>query len=202
MEDTSLYCNIELKDKPYLVLDLDETLISKTEISKQTYVAIRKLKERPNFLCIVSGSSRRYAIVYRPNLFKFLIETEKKYNLHVYTNSCAKYCMSVINAINERIGKPIFCKVKYRTNEITCHKFLHHLSLDKTNTVIVDDLRIVWKKECENVLCIKRFDGCSKDNELVKILELLKKVNCDQHFSDKVMELNIEYMAQNMIENN
>lgn len=186
--------------KPNLVLDLDETLIygmAVDSLERHSFYT-----SHANYLTQFSFSGGVYVILYRPNLFEFLLEISEFFELHVYTNSSERYCNEIVRSISSKLGYNPFKSIKFRTNFSYPYKHLTEIGLSQSDTVVIDDIIGVWPGDTNNVIEIKKFEGAD-DEELVKICEFLMDLheehNKRTHFSEVVFFKNIAHMARDAI---
>jgi hypothetical protein len=96
-----------------------------------------------------------------------------------------------------------FEKMYWRVNDNVRTKDLELLGLSPHDTVIIDDNHKVWNVTPDNVIVIRPYCGprrsdYSTDNELLKILDILKEINmiCAESpdlINDIIKAKNIEY---------
>lgn len=186
-----------VSSKPNLVLDLDETLIYAVVVDSFEKHAF--YTSHSNYLTQNSFFGGVYVVLYRPNLFEFLLEISEFFELHVYTNSSERYCNEIVKSISSRLGYNPFKLIKFRTNTSYSCKHLAEIGLSPSNTVVIDDIIAVWPGDANNVIEIKKFVG-TDDEELVKICEFLMDLheehNKQTHFSDVVFFKNIAYTTR------
>ena len=165
-----------------IFLDLDNTILSSEE----------KNKIDPN---IFSGNDPFYVlnkncyefdpyiIFERPNLDIFLDFLFKNFNVSIWTAATKDYAMFIIKKVilkkkNYNLKTILFYE---NTNHVDC-KDLSYLwnvweckEFNKHNTIIIDDLEQVCKKNYYNHININYFDYKNiKDDELNTIMDILK----------------------------
>ena len=157
------YLNEKLsKDKKFtLILNLDDTLIN---------MKYDKLG--------------RGILKLRPNLFFFLNEVNKIFEIIIFTIENKEYVDSIIKIIEK--DKKYFDKILYKEHttliEDVFVKDLSKLGRDLSKVIIIDNLPQSFKLQKENGILIKTFDGENKnDNKLKELIPILKKATFDKN---------------------
>ena len=157
------YLNENLsKDKKFtLILNLDDTLIN---------MKYDKLG--------------RGILKLRPNLFFFLNEVNKIFEIIIFTIENKEYVDSIIKIIEK--DKKYFDKILYKEHttliEDVFVKDLSKLGRDLSKVIIIDNLPQSFKLQKENGILIKTFDGENKnDKKLKELIPILKKATFDKN---------------------
>ncbi len=157
------YLNEKLsKDKKFtLILNLDDTLIN---------MKYDKLG--------------RGILKLRPNLFFFLNEVNKIFEIIIFTVENKEYVDTIIKIIEK--DKKYFNKILYREHTTLIKdifvKDLSKLGRDLSKVIIIDNLPQSFKLQKENGILIKTFDGENKnDNKLKELIPILKKATFDKN---------------------
>ncbi len=157
------YLNEKLsKDKKFtLILNLDDTLIN---------MKYDKLG--------------RGILKLRPNLFFFLNEVNKIFEIIIFTIENKEYVDSIIKIIEK--DKKYFDKILYKEHttliEDVFVKDISKLGRDLSKVIIIDNLPQSFKLQKENGILIKTFDGENKnDNKLKELIPILKKATFDKN---------------------
>ena len=142
-----------------LVLDLDETLIS------------YRLDELG-----------RGVLKPRPNLYNFLSEMCKIFEIIIFTAGTQEYADPILDIIEKK--KLFFDKRLYRQHTIIMDnvfvKDLSKLGRDLSKVIIVDNMPQNFKLQKENGIFIKNFNGDDKnDSALIDLIPILRKITCD-----------------------
>ena len=171
------------KSKFNLVLDLDSTLICSTLHIKTDQIEYGC----DTILCEFDHSSNKiYHVHQRKNLFDFLQEMGKYFNLYIYTMGTFDYAMNICLSIETLLCTEIFSGIvsRYEFNNQVQKYFYVVNELESTNTIIIDDNNNIWINDNKNnVIKINKYkykkqDDYNNDNDL-DILQniLLEYVN-------------------------
>ena len=165
------YLNKKISDGKYftLVLDLDETLIS------------YRLDEQG-----------RGVLIPRPNLYHFLTEMSKIFEIIIFTAGTQEYADPILDIIDKK--KNFFDKRLYRQHTIIMDnvfvKDLSKLGRELSKIIIVDNMPQNFKLQKENGIFIKNFNGDDKsDSTLIDLIPILRKISCDKK-NDVRIEIN------------
>ena len=165
------YLNKKIADGKYftLVLDLDETLIS------------YRLDEQG-----------RGVLIPRPNLYHFLTEMSKIFEIIIFTAGTQEYADPILDIIDKK--KNFFDKRLYRQHTIIMDnvfvKDLSKLGRELSKIIIVDNMPQNFKLQKENGIFIKNFNGDDKsDSTLLDLIPILRKISCDKK-NDVRIEIN------------
>jgi len=159
---------------PALVLDLDETLLHTIHVNNNDINKISQLSIKKNLLVQFTSERTHMFVFYRPYLFDFLTNMQKKYNLFVYTNGTKSYADTILSALKCRMNHQFIRKCYSRNGNILL-KYLDNVKeIDPNRTIIIDDSPIVWPNDSENVVQIYRFFGPENDEEYLEDDHLLK----------------------------
>jgi len=181
------------KNKPILILDMDETLI-------HTYYN--------------DNNDTTYNFYIRPGLFNFLNVLKKHYNICIFTAATKSYADSILDYIenNERgkyfikrfyrdhlsyntvINNGIEEKCFYKNIYTVINNIQNHLGINKT--IIVDDLQqnITFNKN--NAINIAPFYDNSNDKALFLLLPVLINFACNKNMDAKtLLDNNMTYLV-------
>ena len=133
----------------------------------------------------------RGILKFRPNLFLFLNEIKKIFEIIIFTIGIKEYVEPIINIIEK--DKKYFDKILYREYLTLINddfvKDLSKLGRDLSKVIIIDSLPQSFKLQKENSILIKTFDGENKnDCKLKELIPILKKVTSN-HINDVRIEL-------------
>ena len=133
----------------------------------------------------------RGILKFRPNLFLFLNEIKKIFEIIIFTIGIKEYVEPIINIIEK--DKKYFDKILYREYLTLINddfvKDLSKLGRDLSKVIIIDSLPQSFKLQKENAILIKTFDGENKnDCKLKELIPILKKVTSN-HINDVRIEL-------------
>ena len=154
--------------KKTLVLDLDETLVhsSMTPFEKPSDITLT---------INVKGKFYNVYVLKRPHLEEFLLEMSHIYEIIVFTASLKEYADPLIKIIDKHKV------VKYVLNREHCLfeygvyiKDLGVIQRKLENLIIIDNNPISYLRNKENGIPILSWYDDLKDNELIKIIPLLR----------------------------
>ena len=133
----------------------------------------------------------RGILKFRPNLFLFLNEIKKIFEIIIFTIGIKEYVEPIINIIEK--DKKYFDKILYREYLTLINddfvKDLSKLGRDLSKVIIIDSLPQSFKLQKENAILLKTFDGENKnDCKLKELIPILKKVTSN-HINDVRIEL-------------
>ena len=176
-----------------LVLDLDNTIISS--------VRFDDLKNAQNRDLLYEDMDDIYRVFYRPYLKEFLNYAFDRFDVSIWTAASRDYATFIIDNIIMKCidDKPKHLKhIKIFLYDHNCEesqemynknspKDLNYLynfeDFNKTNTVIMDDLKDVHLANKDNVIKARYFDAETKSSEdddflldAIKILESIRKM--------------------------
>ena len=139
-----------------LVLDLDDTLIN------------YKLDEKG-----------RGILRPRPNLYNFLNEMRKIFEMIIFTAGTSEYADPILKIIDKK--KVFFDKILYRQHTTIMDnvfvKDLSKLGRDLSKVIIIDNMPQSFQLQKENGIFIKSFNGDNKnDSTLFDLVPILKKI--------------------------
>ena len=197
-------------DKPCLVLDLDQTLIS-AEASDE--INLKKYKEKS--AKFRSDDMDGYYMVYsRPYLQEFLDYIFKEFNVTIWTAASKDYALFIIEKIilnNDPTRKLDFIffsyhcdlskKTKKYSKELCMLWDIHKLpGYSKKNTVIIDDYKAdVHKCQPDNCIIAPAFEfpmeGSEHDTFLKDIIPQLEKmkIRIEQNEESLATPINIDF---------
>lgn len=177
-----------MKDnKKNIILDLDNTLISSVATEDWDKKNNKKAKLFPNYKL-----EDIYIIFERPHLQEFLDYLFANFNVSIWTAATLDYALFIIDNIilkdKERKIDYIFYYYHCKLGENKYGDGYKHLDLlfktfklkgyNKSNTLIIDDLKDVYDTQPCNCINIDEFeftdDGSEKDNALDVVLDKLK----------------------------
>lgn len=163
-------------------LDLDETLISAKTPKEEL-----KLKLREQY--IVHNMDNEYSIYERPNLQYFLDFLFDNFNVSIWTAASKSYALFIIENIilknkNRKLDLILYsdhCDIAYKKkkgpkNLSMLWKEFELDNFNNDNTFIIDDLDKVYSAQPNNCIHIKPFSVENRDEELVKVKQLLESI--------------------------
>ena len=180
------------KNNSTLVLDLDETLVYVTDFKIENsplkqipfeYYIIDESEDDVNQSMMnkdnqTLDSAKNYLII-RPGFTKFITEVKKYFDeIFVFTSSQYYYAEEIIKIIdkNKIISKIYSRKDCSFYNEIF-YKDLNKIKKDLSKTIIIDNFPEAYLLQHFNGLPIPSFMGDPNDNELLKLLPILKQLS-------------------------
>ena len=171
----NIYSNPRANDenKKTLILDLDETLVH----SSFQPLILNKEIIKPDIFFKIFFNNKYYDInVYkRPFLNKFLKEMKKIFIIYVFTASIEKYAKPLLDQLDTHncITKKLY-RESCTLSEGKYIKDLKSLNLKLNDVIILDNNPWSYKYNKKNGLPIKSWHFDKNDNELLKIIPLLK----------------------------
>ena len=156
------------KGKKTLILDLDETLVHSafTPFSRKSDIVLN---------INIEGEDRTLYVLKRPYVDKFLYEMSSLYEIIIFTASISPYA----NPLLDELDKNKF--IKYRLFREHCTfdngiyiKDLKIFDRKINNMIIIDNNPISYDNNIENGIPILSWYENSNDNELLKLIPLLK----------------------------
>ncbi|OII72152.1 NLI interacting factor ctd-like phosphatase [Cryptosporidium ubiquitum] len=155
----------------FIVLDMDETLVHCTN------EMLKGIK--PDLLVNIAAYSSPWFVYYRPFLKFFLKNASKLGKICVFTASTREYAEQVINSID-----PTHDLIKYKLFREHCtvynKGYMKDLRIiqgvDLKRTVLVDNSLISNTLQLDNAIPVDSWYGCTKDNELLRLLVLLNRI--------------------------
>ena len=163
-----------------LILDLDETLIhSIINMEKQYFTEWDSEKGT-----IYSTKDKQQLFYARPGLTNFLRFANERFEVVLYTAGGETYVYKILDEIDPRrryfdhILTREHCRIVYTGlgDDIGFTKGLERLNRNPANIIIVDDRISNWVGNYKNLIPIKPYVGEKNDEELWKLMELLKKL--------------------------
>lgn len=164
-------------NRKLLVLDIDGTMVNCDDRPLSWYDTTFDLPTR--------GGQERFYVQIRPGLSDFLTEASKDYDLAVWTASSYDYAQAILKQITPPgiTYKKVFggdrCIRKRDTWEytVTTIKPLRKIwkGYGRTRTLIVDDTRVTYCQNYGNAIAIQTYTGAKEDDELQKMLTILKQ---------------------------
>ena len=177
--------------KNTLVLDLDETLVYVTDI-KNNFLGLPQIKfdyyvfdesekfikenlNKFGFHKIIKASS---FLTVRPYLNKFLNIVKNYYKeIFVFTSSHYSYAEEIIKIIDkQKIISKIYSRKDCSFYNGIFYKDLNKIKNDLSHTIIIDNSPESYLLQTFNGIPIPPFVGDPKDNELLKLLPILRNV--------------------------
>ena len=178
------------KNKPAIILDLDNTLICSEEIDDKKFLT----KYESKFDKFKSSKFEEYKIFHRPHLQEFLDYIFKHYNVSIWTAASKDYALFIINKIllqnkpERNIDVILFryhCELS-EEHKGTSKKLqmlwnqFKFKDYNRNNTVILDDLDEVYECQTKNCIPAKAFEFKKKNSEndvfLKNLIPKLKKL--------------------------
>ena len=163
-------------DKPIIVLDMDETLLSAVQELEGEFSERRSGAFMPPDLELVqtaeiSEEKRTTLVTYRPGLFPFLENLKQKLNIIVYTAGTQDYAEPILNCIDP--DGEIFAAKLYRHNCIPSGRyFLKDLSIiqeafniEKEEIILLDNSLISFALCMDQGIPISDFNGEAGEKE-------------------------------------
>ena len=163
------------KQKPTLVLDLDETLVHSSPRPSPT----------SSFKIYVRQDSGRIVPFYvseRPYLSTFLRTVSKMYRIVIFTASRNRYADKVIDRIDTGgdVSTRFYRQDCTRSASRGFGKNLSMLSKDLSRVVLVDNSSDSFAFQPNNCILIKSWYGIGEDTELLDIIPFLEILaTCD-----------------------
>ena len=167
-----------LKEKPAVFLDLDETLVRTRIVSKN-----EETKPEDKLL---KNENSTYITTLRPHAIKFINALKEKANVYIFTNGEQKFQEKVIKLHslpiekNHIFGRENYNKVPQSNNFILIDDLEFNTSgvQGKLNALGLNpeyDQKKFEYKPINNFMKIKAFLGDPDDNELLNILPKIEK---------------------------
>ena len=154
--------------KKTLVLDLDETLVHSafTPFSRKSDIILN---------INIEGESRTLYVLKRPYVDKFLNELSLIYEIIIFTASISQYANPLLDELdkNNYIKYRLFREHCTFTNGIYI-KDLKIFNRNINNMIIIDNNPLSYDNNIENGIPILSWYDNINDNELLKLLPLLK----------------------------
>jgi len=157
----------ETPHRKTLILDLDETLVHSvtTQTKKAALSLMFKINNKPNVV----------HVLFRPYAEEFLQKVAELYELVIFTASQKYYADYVINKLD---SKNLVSHRLYREHcVISSKKFIKDLSnigRPLKDVIIVDNSPVAYEWNSDCAIPIETWIDKEDDNELEKLLELLK----------------------------
>ena len=154
--------------KKTLILDIDETLV---------HSSYKPFKKPADFILNIkfNGLKKTIYVLKRPHIDEFLKELSDFFEIMTFTVSLSQYADPVLNQIDKN---HIIKERLYRENCI-CHKGifikdLRKVGKDLKDVILIDNNPISYLVNIDNGLPISTWYDNSSDNELMKLVPLLK----------------------------
>jgi hypothetical protein len=197
------------KNKPDLILDLDETLIKSHYFDRKVLSLLHELnndKDKKNYInnypellytlenCDDSNlliefelNDKIFVVYKRPYLIEFLTEMDKYFNITIYSLGEITYVNIILSKIKRIIGYDIFKDVWANDmNDYKYVKLLYNVDVDYYNCLIIDDKDVVWPYNKNKLYNIKPYVDIGIDSELKDISDKIKRymnthnvINCN-----------------------
>ena len=156
------------KNKKTLILDLDETLVHSafTPFSRKSDIILN---------INIEGENKTLYVLKRPHVDKFLQELSSLYEIIIFTASISQYANPLLNQLdkNNYIKYRLFREHCTFTNGIYI-KDLKILDRKLNNMIIIDNNPLSYDNNIDNGIPILSWYDNINDNELLKLLPLLK----------------------------
>ena len=182
-----LFCDLD-ENKPLLVMDLDETMVSVHSIPSVSCISLPPSHSNE---FIIPLAEETLHVIKRPFLDRFLLEIKKYFNICCFTSAQKEYADRILERIDPE--HKIFSYRLYRTdcrivpfkcregkglgNKLkgTLIKDLRTLREIKelSQIVIVDDNFMHFGMQMDNGILVSPFYGSSQDKELLFLLDYL-----------------------------
>lgn len=197
-----------MSDKPNILLDLDQTLISAEPTEEYDFKKNKNKAEK----FVFHDMDGYYIVFERPGLQKLLAYLFDNYNVSVWTAASKDYALYVINKIilgknsNRKLDYIFFsyhCDVskalKNGSKDLSVLWDIYALpGYDQKNTVILDDYDEVHKTQPGNCIIAKAFEFTDDDSEndnflenlISKLRDLKDSVNSGKDIGPVVEEMN------------
>ena len=189
--------------KKTLILDLDETLV---------HSAFTPFSRKSDFILNINieGENKTLYVLKRPHVDKFLYELSLLYEIIIFTASISAYA----NPLLDQLDKNNYIKYRLFREHCTFNNGIYIKDLkifDRkiNNMIIIDNNPLSYDNNIENGIPILSWYDNINDNELLKLLPLLKYMS-DNNVQDvriiinKIVNRNtneIDYLAINKILN-
>ena len=155
-------------NKKTLILDLDETLVHSafTPFSRNSDLILN---------INVEGENRTLYVLKRPYVDKFLNELSSEYEIIIFTASISQYA----NPLLDELDKNNYIKYRLFREHCTFNngiyiKDLKIIDRNINNMIIIDNNPLSYKNNVENGIPILSWYDNINDNELLKLIPLLK----------------------------
>lgn len=191
-------------NKPYFILDLDETLIS--GVSKKEKHTPKKLE---NY-----NMDNYYTIYCRPHLQEFLDYVFEHFNVIIWTAASKDYCLFIVEKIILKKPERTIFKIFFSYHCSLSKKFMKSKNvpkklsimwenfglseMNKNNVVILDDFEDVYNCQKDNCISAKSFDALKDESEkdtflkdlLVQLTESDLKNTKQDEFCNAIQTIN------------
>ena len=156
------------KSKKTLILDLDETLVHSafSPFSRESDIILN---------INIEGENKTLYVLKRPHVDKFLQELSSLYEIIIFTASISQYANPLLNQLDKNN-----C-IKYRLFREHCTfsngiyiKDLKIFDRKMNNMIIIDNNPLSYDNNIDNGIPILSWYDNINDNELLKLLPLLK----------------------------
>ena len=157
-----------LLQKKKLILDLDETLVHSgfNPFTRQSDISLQ---------INIDGKNHTINILKRPYVDEFLQEISNYFEIYVFTASMEEYASPVIDLIDKNnIVKDKFFRQDCIFNNGLYIKDLFKVTNDLRNVIIIDNNPSSYATNEDNGIPIKTWYDDLNDNELQKLIPLLK----------------------------
>ena len=160
--------NYSISQKKKLILDLDETLVHSgfNPFTRESDISLQ---------INIDGKTHTINILKRPHVDEFLQEVSNYFDVYVFTASMEEYASPVIDLIDKNnIVKGKFFRQDCIFNNGLYIKDLLKVSNDLSNVIIIDNNPSSYATNEDNGIPIKTWYDDLNDNELQKLIPLLK----------------------------
>ena len=160
--------NYSLSQKKKLILDLDETLVHSgfNPFTRESDISLQ---------INIDGKTHTINILKRPYVDEFLKEVSNYFDVYVFTASMEEYASPVINLIDKNnVVNGKFYRQDCIFNNGLYIKDLLKVSNDLRNVIIIDNNPSSYATNEDNGIPIKTWYDDLNDNELQKLIPLLK----------------------------
>lgn len=163
------------RNKPCLVLDLDETLVHSSfmPVNNADFKLELNLEGRPYTIYVIK----------RPGLEEFMVEMSKHYELVLFTASVSQYARAVLSVIDKEglLDHHLFREhcTFYQGSFV---KDLRRLNRTLDKTIIVDNSNLCFQWQPDNAIGINSFINDKTDRELVYCKDYLTSVKDSKDF--------------------
>ena len=155
------------------------SIINNKNLSNQNFTLILELNE--TIISIKKDNKGKVIIIPRPGLTQFLKEISKLYEIIIFTTFDKNYADQIINSIDKK--NRYFEKRLYKEHTIFINniyiKDLSQLKRDLSKVIIIDNKPQNFELQKENGIYIRSFNGNKNDNVLLDLINILKKIACN-----------------------
>jgi CTD small phosphatase-like protein 2 len=155
------------------------SIINNKNLPNQNFTLILELNE--TIISIKKDNKGKVIIIPRPGLTQFLKEISKLYEIIIFTTFDKNYADQIINSIDKK--NRYFEKRLYKEHTIFINniyiKDLSQLKRDLSKVIIIDNKPQNFELQKENGIYIRSFNGNKNDNVLLDLINILKKIACN-----------------------